>query len=399
MSIFSNFIILSTISLLDILIESFYQLFVLYFFDHFVMVFPNFKTQILDKALEKNLLASVRGSIIHLLINFTLIATVILFMNLMFNSNFKKSTYNIVKRLLGLFPAFHQITSFEMLILQTQCLIIRYFESRWIWNLFISEDSPFNRLWIVVVFSIWAPLEMRFKIFMEEKFHSNSVIIVGLVHALASSLYPYFSLFWILNFSNSKILEQIIRLNNVKNVSILWIISDSHHLKITPASFLSKNYFIVEGGHGLYDSNLTAMMLFDSYNFNPFYKLISFIMPFVVNMMFACLAIHVNKKYLKHLHFEDIHHITSYLVIEEFLNLGFYKYLWALYRGIEKLFILKNDIAVNKYLNSLDNKNELLYDFVKQEIECHRNVCLSPISIFFSKHVNTLNRIEAVFQK
>ena len=363
------------------------------------MVFPNFKTQILDKALEKNLLASVRGSIIHLLINFTLIATVILFMNLMFNSNFKKSTYNIVKRLLGLFPAFHQITSFEMLILQTQCLIIRYFESRWIWNLFISEDSPFNRLWIVVVFSIWAPLEMRFKIFMEEKFHSNSVIIVGLVHALASSLYPYFSLFWILNFSNSKILEQIIRLNNVKNVSILWIISDSHHLKITPASFLSKNYFIVEGGHGLYDSNLTAMMLFDSYNFNPFYKLISFIMPFVVNMMFACLAIHVNKKYLKHLHFEDIHHITSYLVIEEFLNLGFYKYLWALYRGIEKLFILKNDIAVNKYLNSLDNKNELLYDFVKQEIECHRNVCLSPISIFFSKHVNTLNRIEAVFQK
>lgn len=396
---YSHFLFFVAISLLDIVIESFYQLFILYFFNQFILLFP--KTEgLLNKELTENIIHTARGSLIHIFIGLTLISTVVGLFILILTPTFRKTVFGLVRPILDIFPAFYSISSFEMLILQIQCLVIRYFESRWIWNLFISENSPFNRLWIVFVFSILAPLEMRFKIFMEEKFHSNSVIIIGFVHALSCAVYPYFQLLCILNFSHPKIdsinFDLPKDLNFFKNVSLVSIHPHSHHLKITPIGFFNRNYFIVEGAHNLKIEDLSATMLYDSYKFNTFHIILSFIIPFIVNMLFAFLAIQISKRYLKHLHIEDIHHITTYLILEEFLNLGFYKYLYAPYRGLEKLFIIRHDLDVNKYLNSLDNKENHLRLFIEQEIKGHRNVCSSPMSIFFSSYMTTLDRVEKV---
>lgn len=398
----AKYLILVGIAMLDILLESFYQLFALFRFDSFISSFPEFVKLILNDHLKTEIFSSIKHTIVHLSVHSLLICTCVALLIILFTPKAKTGIFKVVKHVSGAFPAFYGITSFEILILQTQCFVVRYLESRWVWNIFVSEHSMFNLLWPIFVFSIVAPLEMRFKIFLEKKFHYKAVVAIGLLHALSSLIFPYIQLFLSMKVFKStivKINDEIAPvISHFKNTTIVFLQSKSHHLNITAASFFNRNYFLIEGHHGTDLNDISASLLFESYKFRTFYKIISAISPFVLNMMFAGIVIFLNKRYLKHLHSADINHITIYLVIEEFLNLGFFKFISAPYRVIEKLLISRNDATIKTRLD-LSISNSIILKFIEQAIHSHKRICSSPLSILFSCESNTLRRVENVLKK
>lgn len=395
--------IIMAIALIYSAVEFGYQIQTKVRFDTIISSFPEFNTLIFDNHLRKHMWESINHTIAHISTHLWLLCVVSCLASILSMSSAKKYILSKLKSALNAFTPFFGLTSFEILVLHVQCFTVRLIESKWIWDLFVPQGSPFNILWPIFVFSIWSPIEIRFKIFLEKKLHYKASIVLAILHASATAIYPLLRLAYSLVFQSSKILNFNADITKfipaLRNASMIIIPSKSHHLQVISTSFFGKDYFIVEGHHGSDLTELSNYLMFESYNFSLIMKMYNFIAPFMINMIFAGLAIFLSKRYLKRFHLSDIDHVTVYLVLEEFFNLGFFQYLQSPFKTFENKLILQNDNFIKEYLSTIKNRKEVLSRFLNQEIHSHKNIFPSPLSLFINSTINPLRRIETILAK
>lgn len=338
---------------------------------------------------------NIHHAIKHLSSHFVMIAVCVLLISVCLNENLRSRIIEKSHSLMYLFPEFLGVTRFEIFLLEIECGLIRMLESKWLWNLFIDESSVLDKLWPGVVFLALTPLEIRFKIYLEKKYHYKASIIMGLIHATAGILFPIFyfafvSSFYQCNKISSEILSEI---GLDKNISLYYSKTPAKHSVIMPITYLYRHILLFCGHSTTPETN--PQILFDSYKFSGFNLMFHILSPFIKNLIFAFFIIYFDKKYLKSFCNNDIHHICAHLLLEEFLDVGFAKFFYSPINLIESMLIKMHDNVIKRKCAT----PELLTKYFESQLHSHN--CIHPSLLYSALYnqTNIISRIDSILEK
>lgn len=295
--------------------------------------------------------------------------------------------------------SFMGVSSFEMTLLCTQTSFIRFFESRWIFDLFITNNI-LRYLWLPTVLFIIAPLEARFKIFMEVKFHEFSNLAIGLVHYICFLLFPSFIFYYyLLFFKLHKININSTNLMLLKDLN-LYFLQQSYNtpsLMIFPTLF-SNNFIAKKIDQSNPDLLLSAILL-DLYKVRC--KRILFLFPFLSNLLFSFIIFIVKGSFLNSLCTNDIHHVCAQLILEEYINISWFKYFLIPFNLGVRDMIVENDLKLVELLKSFGNPERKhfihkLSEAILIKMENHEIGFPSSIHRLLYNSSNLIERLENI---
>lgn len=127
-----NILILAcAIPLIDITWELMYQIGVKLRFKSLLLQYGHLNAVIGHNSdIIHNLQHSLSHTLSHLLVDHIIYFTCFILIFLMISARLREKAISISSYVLKYFPSFFGVSSLEMLILQSQCIILRYFESR-----------------------------------------------------------------------------------------------------------------------------------------------------------------------------------------------------------------------------------------------------------------------------
>lgn len=396
--------ILYLFSILDLCWEYGYQLVYYFNIDRVFSRYSTLSKAIIPEHVLHDVEHSIIHNIIHLSIHLLLVISCIFFFSLLISQRLRQVVFDWTSYVLGAFPAFKSVSNFEICLLTSLCSIIRYFENKWVWDMFVPKESKLTYLWPFFVVCLWAPIEIRFKIYLEKTIHYKAPYVLGLMHAVATVVFPLFY------FTYSKIFFKVtpFELNvvpdflDMKNIQGFHKHSSADHLNIMSFSFFNKGFFLVEGKetdlhHHLSDISLSFLL--ESYKFMTSSRIYFLLYPFITNLIFAYAVVKVDKMYLKQLTSPEIHHICAHLILEEFLNIGFNKFFSAVFSVFAVILTTSRDTQIQEILNSDTKMKNSLIKFISFLVHSHRNICPSSFYSFFHNETNTLDRIDFLLNK
>lgn len=383
-----NIILLGLVPLTDLIVESFCQLSLFFAITATFKQYNKFTSFFLENTKQnflKKFEESILNTIIHLSYHVLLIVSCFLLVLVTLNQKLRSLIIRISTPFLYFFPKFLNVSSFELFLLEIQCVCVRLVESKPIWNLFVNEASILDYTWPFFVFFICAPIEVRIKIYLEEKFKQYTPIVIGVLHAFSSFVFP------IVYFLSVKLFYKLeyINIDTFHSISFYHFDTNSSHLKTLPINTLFGSFFLVQGHFSHHSKGLSEFLQFEAYkfaNFSPFYFALA---PFFKNLIFAMLVIYFDKNYIKIFCNNDIHHVCAHLLTEEFLNVGFSKFLFSPFYFIENRLIESHD---QKIRNNLTNKN--LSNYLSYQLHNHVNIHPSLFFMMFNNETNIIKRID-----
>lgn len=390
-----NMILITVIPFIDILIECIYQWRLYLSIDSRLKQYHSFSQKVLGHQTIFHIRESIIHTLAHISTNAILIGMCVLLVSLTLNYKIRTSLLNFLFPVLYLFPSFSGVSSFEIFLLEVQCGIIRVFESKWIWALFFKENTYTNALWVLFVFLVAVPMEIRLKIYIEKKLHYKAPIFIGTMHAASKLLFPiaYLLVSKRLAFKCS-LIDTISFFGNSRKISVYHQKSNSHHLEIIPISYY--NSIMIKGDLSHYKGDILSTLVFESFRFNLVGTLTSILIPFVKNLIFAFFVIGFDKRYLKMFCSNDIHHICAHLITEEFLNVGFFKYLLSPLTILENLLVYSHDETVRKALSKDPRKNSIVAEYFDLQLNSHKNIHPSFFYSMFNNETNVISRLDTI---
>ncbi|KAM0680754.1 hypothetical protein GINT2_001027 [Glugoides intestinalis] len=373
----------------DILFEYTYQIFLLFSLRRNLTRYPKFLKRILNDHMLKHIKESIMHNIHHLSIHAFLILTSLVLVSITLNQKIRSRMFTLFSPIIYFFPKFLGVSEFEILLLELQYGIARCLESKFIWDLFVDETPFFNLLWPVFVFLILIPLEIRFKIFLEHKFHHMAGIIVSLLHATATVLFPIIYFAFVCMFYDCRKLGIPVSsyLAGTTNTSLYYLNTHSTHVKIMPIPGIRHNCFLVIGN---FSHHVNSSLLFESCNFDGYNLILYIINLFIRNLLFAGIMILFDKKYLKMFCNNEVHHISAHLLTEELFDVGFSRYFLVLNTLFENMISYQYD----EKLRSMKLSDKVLSDYFESQLHNHKNILPSKLRSLFNPERNFLERIE-----
>lgn len=350
--------------------------------------------------LEHNIGASVK----HLLIGIflTSFASFILFITV--NLNLRSMLLRYSKTLVSYYKPFMGVSSFEMFILQLQCSILRYFESRWIYDIFITNNF-LRWFWLPTVVGIIAPVEIRFKVYMEKTFHNKSNLINNILHATMATSFPIILFYYYSLFGNLSKIDVSSDLPNFKNCNFYYNnVSDSTCNVFLATSFFNNNFIIQkpENSHEILEVFLNIAFL-DFYKIK--HKSGLFLHPFTKNLIFLFFFTIANKHFLKSLCSNDIGHVCASLILEEYINVGWFKFMTLLFNLSESKMIYNNDINISNYIKNISNFENrqkfitLLSEAFILKMENHEPCCSSNLYQLTNNTTGLIERLKNIINR
>lgn len=380
-----------TIPFADLLSESIYQSGLLLSIPSKINQYPKMRLVIHGEEDISHIRSSIAHTIEHLAIHQIIVLTCILCMVIAVNPRVRSSCMALLGKTSSYFPSFMGVSSSEIVLLQLQCSLVRTLESKWIWNDFVSDGTLLDRMWAPFVFAILAPAEVRFKIYMERKLHHFTPIALGVLHAVSTVLFPMVYFEYLKYFTDLRPFEPIDSsldsLDILSSIRFFNIPSKSSHVVITPISMLNQHYLILNGDISHHHAEVCSQLIFESYRFsNDTYNMLA---PFAKNLIFACFVMLSDKKFLKSICSQEIHHICAHLILEEFLNVGFCRYLLTPFNSFERQLAIGHDLKIA----SLPNKVDIVHNALNWQLHEHQNIHPSPFFQLFNSDTNWLERL------
>lgn len=165
--------------MLDILLETSYQLFDLYRADSIISSFLEFVTSIFNEHLTTAIFSSIKHKIMSLSSRCLLICTCVAVLIILGLSKAKTSILEILNRASSSITAFYELKDVKCLS-KLQLFAVLYLEARWLRNFFVTDNSMYLLCWNVFVYSIALPLEIKFKMFLENKMRAKQPLLLHL---------------------------------------------------------------------------------------------------------------------------------------------------------------------------------------------------------------------------
>lgn len=389
-----NIILMSAIPFIDIFIEYIYQTGLYFSIVSRLEQYPNFSKNVLGHHTLKYIKESIHHTLIHISTNVLLTGMCVFLVSLTINHKIRTSLFNFLFPIFYLFPSFSGVSSFEIFLLEVQCAIIRIFESKWICSLFFEDNILLNISWPLFVFFILVPLEIRFKIYIEKRLHYKAPIFIGILHAISSILLPIVYLLVSRSIFKCSLIESISFPGDLKKISVYHLKSNSHHLEIIPISYY--NSIIIKGNISHHKEDILSSLIFESSKFDIAGIVSSLLMPFIKNLIFAFFVVYFDKKYLKMFCSNDIHHICAHLIVEEFLNIGFFKYLLSPLIILENLLVYSHDDKIRNFLLQNTEKSKIATEYFNLKLHSHKSIHPSFFYCMFNNETNTISRLNEI---
>lgn len=391
----SNMVFMGLIPLIDRVVEYFYQTLLVLSLSAKLSEYKNFSKFILKEEHLRHIEKSICHTLYHLSLHIGVTAACMSLVAIALSSRMRSFVLRCISSSLYLFPKFLNVTSFEIFLLEIQCICVRTIESKWIWNLFVNESSILDYVWPIFVLLIWAPLEVRFKIFLEERFHQLAPVVLGIMHGMSCIALP------IAYFLGMKLAchcekSEFNSLSTLKKLSLYHFETASKHMKILPISMLSHQFFLVQGHISSHSKGIYEFLQFEAFRFDGYASTYYLLQQFAKNLIFACLVIYFDRRFLKIFCNNDIHHICAHLLTEEFLNVGFSRYLFSPFIFIENYFISQHDMKIKE---NLGKEVPLLSNYFSFQLHNHKNIHPSYFYSLFNDETNIIERIDDILRK
>lgn len=293
------------------------------------------------------------------------------------------------------FPKFMSVSTFEIFLIEVLSASCRIIESKWIWNLFVKESSLFDYFWFPLCAIFIAPFEIRFKIYLEEKFRTLAPVVIGILHALATSIMPILYFVGSQCFVGCKLKSIDLTNFGLGIVNYYHLQTSSTHLKIIPVNMIFRNCFLVQGD-ARHTKGMSVHLVFEAYKFYNLSAFFYLILPLLENMIFAALVIYLDRKLVKTMCSNDIHHICAHLILEEYLCVGLSRYIYSPFTWIDKYLISQHDKKIKDlgYMNT-----DMLRNYFHFQLHGHANVHPSMIYQFFNGETDIIGRIDTLLSK
>lgn len=379
-----------TIPFADLLSESVYQSGLFISTPSKMEEYPKLRSIFHGEETVSHIRSSIVHTIEHLAVHQIIVLVCLLCMAITINSRARLACMALLEKTSPYFPPFMGVSSSEIVLLQLQCSLIRVLESKWVWNDFVSGGSLLDKMWAPFVFAILAPVEIRFKIYLERKLHHLAPMALGVLHAASTVIFPIVYFGYLKYFSELRSFDptdsSTDSLSILSSIQFFNVPGQSSHISITPISMFSHHYLILNGDISRHYTEVCSQLLFESYIFNN--SLYNSLAPFAKNSIFACFVILLDRKFLKSICSREIHHICAHLIFEEFLNVGFCRYLLTPFNNFEKGLAIDHDLKIA----SLPNKVKIVHDALKWQLHEHKNIHPSPFFQLFNSDSNLLER-------
>ncbi|ELA42286.1 uncharacterized protein VICG_00686 [Vittaforma corneae ATCC 50505] len=391
----SNMVFMGLIPLIDLLVECFYQILLVLSLNTKLSQYKNFSKLILKEKHLHHIEESIYHTLCHLSLHMGMAIVCVWLIAIALSSRLRSFVLCHISSILYLFPKFLNVTSFEIFLLEIQCVCVRCIESKWIWNLFVNESSILDYIWPVFVLLIWAPFEVRFKIFLEERFHHLAPIVLGITHGMACTTFPiaYFLAMKLVYHSvKSEINSSLI----LKKLGFYHFETASKHVKVLPISMPSDQFFLVQGHISDHSKGIYEFLQFEAFKFDGYASMYYLLQQFAKNLIFACLVIYFDKRFLKVFCSNDIHHICAHLLTEEYLNVGFSRYLFSPFTFVENYFINQHDMKIKE---NVGRDVSSLSNYFSFQLHNHKNIHPSLFYRLFNNETDTIERIDNILRK
>lgn len=376
----------------DLVAESVYQSELFVSIPSKIKQYPELRPVFHGEETISHIKSSIIHTIEHLAIHQIVVFVCFLYMIIAIDSGARSIFMTLLEKTFPYFPSFMGVSSPEIVLMQLQCSIIRILESKWVWNDFVACGTVLDRMWIPFVLIVLAPVEIRFKIYLERKLHHLAPIVLAVLHASSATLFPIFYFFYLQCFSGMRPLNTVdSSLDGIFSLAQFFHVpSKSSHVTVTPVNMLGHHYFVLNGDISHHYAEVCSQLLFESYQSSN--SLYSTLAPFAKNMAFACFVIFSDKKFLKSICSREIHHICAHLILEEFLNVGFCRYLLVPFNSFERGLVADHDRKIAR----LSNKTQIVRNAFNWQLHEHKNIHPSPFFEFLHSDTNMLERFEKI---
>lgn len=339
------------------------------------------------------------ASTIHLLKSLAIVSALTLFLIVTLNKSLRSPLIKLVSILRLGFHSEKVISRFEISILYLMTFIIRALESKWLFNLFVKEDSLMDYMWILVLLLV-VVVEVRFKVYLEKIFHSASTTIICAFHLLGTLILP-FVIYYFHTYMNGSELEFVDNISNglVEDDPLQLINPSCHHgLKIHYLQFFRSGMFLVEGKKDHFKDLEKIMFLIamDSYKSNVFWEY--FLKLIIKNIVYIVTIYFADKYFLNSLCSDDIHHICAHLIMEEYINSGFIKIFNIPFSYFEQQTrIAECDTAIYEYLKDFPNSVKSLIFAFQNKMNNHEMFDNTFIYNLWNNSSSLSKRAERIF--
>jgi len=408
----SLLLVACTVPLVDIVWELLYQLGLGFRLDSLIKDYKNL-IPLISSEIILNIKHEVSHGLNHLITEQILYAVCLLFLLLTLNVKIRSNLFNLLKHFQKFTPSFMGVSQPEMFLLQLQCIFLRSLESKWLYDSFIRPGTVLNRLWIPIVIILVSPIEVRFKIYMEKRFHSLSTVLVGVMHAAATVLFPICYLYYLSVFYKLEPLNTNFDSLNTQLFSTTARFNGNGFLQYS--DFVS-NYIVFDssamnaGGHGehaslisghqhssmpldiLHEHAIEYVLCFNLHkSANHRYYLVA---PFVKNLIFAGYVFFADKLLLKSLCSTEINHVCAHLIMEEFLSTILFRYLLSPFNIYEKAQVYKYDSVIAE----LPNKKAVIKAGLGNSLGFHGILHPSICFQIFNNQTNLFSRLDNILR-
>lgn len=409
----SLLLIACAIPLVDILWEIFYQLGVGFRLDNLIKDYKNL-IPLISPEIILNIKHEISHGLNHLVTEQILYTVCLFFLLLTLNVKMRSSLFNLLKHFQMLTPSFMGVSKPEMFLLQLQCILLRSIESKWLYDSFIKPGTILNRLWIPIVILLVSPIEVRFKIYMEKRFHSLSTVYAGLMYAVATVFFPICYLCYLLVFYE---LEPLNTNSESLNTNFFFTTARFNENGFFQFSNFVSSCIVFDssemnaGGHGEHNSLVSghqhsstpSMALHrDASDYVIYFNLHKianrryyyFVAPFVKNLIFSGYVFLADKLLLKSLCSTEINHICAHLIMEEFLSTVLFRYLLSPFNIYEKAQVYKYDSVIAK----LPSKKAIIQAGLRNNIGFHGLLHPSICFQIFNNQTNLFSRLDNILK-